>query len=153
MRLQDCENEDMPNPGKRKHPCIFFRAAPLWLGAAWRGPNCPNEPLRGTGRLERSIGRVSGREFGQAVAYVGTNDSALSGGCLGNRCARPRPVVPPAAAEHICSSRSASQSQSRSRLNNAGVYKFAPLEAVTEEEFHRQFNTNSWDSFWPRRRR
>jgi 3-oxoacyl-[acyl-carrier protein] reductase len=27
-------------------------------------------------------------------------------------------------------------------VNNAGVYAFAPLEAVTEEEFHRQFNTN-----------
>jgi len=29
-------------------------------------------------------------------------------------------------------------------VNNAGVYKFEPLEAVTEEEFHRQFNTNVW---------
>ena len=27
-------------------------------------------------------------------------------------------------------------------VNNAGVYQFAPLEAVTEDEFHRQFNTN-----------
>jgi 3-oxoacyl-[acyl-carrier protein] reductase len=27
-------------------------------------------------------------------------------------------------------------------VNKAGVYAFAPLEAVTEEEFHRQFNTN-----------
>ncbi|MEO6720399.1 MAG: SDR family oxidoreductase [Ferruginibacter sp.] len=27
-------------------------------------------------------------------------------------------------------------------VNNAGVFKFAPLEAVTEEEFHRQFNIN-----------
>lgn len=27
-------------------------------------------------------------------------------------------------------------------VNNAGVYGFAPLEAATEEEFHRQFNTN-----------
>ena len=27
-------------------------------------------------------------------------------------------------------------------VNNAGVYQFAPLEAVTEEEFHREFNTN-----------
>jgi 3-oxoacyl-[acyl-carrier protein] reductase len=27
-------------------------------------------------------------------------------------------------------------------INNAGVYRFAPLEEVTEEEFHRQFNTN-----------
>lgn len=26
-------------------------------------------------------------------------------------------------------------------VNNAGVYKFEPIEAVTEEEFHRQFNT------------
>jgi len=27
-------------------------------------------------------------------------------------------------------------------VNNAGVFKFEPLEIVTEEEFHRQFNTN-----------
>src|SRR4051812_35327949 len=27
-------------------------------------------------------------------------------------------------------------------VNNAGIYKFDPLEAVTEAEFHRQFNTN-----------
>jgi len=27
-------------------------------------------------------------------------------------------------------------------VNNAGVYKFDPIETITEEEFHRQFNTN-----------
>ena len=27
-------------------------------------------------------------------------------------------------------------------VNNAGVYQFEPLEKVTEEEFHREFNTN-----------
>ena len=27
-------------------------------------------------------------------------------------------------------------------VNNAGIYKFEPLEAVTEDEFHREFNTN-----------
>jgi 3-oxoacyl-[acyl-carrier protein] reductase len=27
-------------------------------------------------------------------------------------------------------------------LNNAGVYRMDPLESVTEEDFHRQFNTN-----------
>jgi 3-oxoacyl-[acyl-carrier protein] reductase len=27
-------------------------------------------------------------------------------------------------------------------VNNAGVYQFAPLEDITEEEFHREFNTN-----------
>jgi 3-oxoacyl-[acyl-carrier protein] reductase len=27
-------------------------------------------------------------------------------------------------------------------VNNAGVYEFAPIEQVTEEHFHRQFNTN-----------
>jgi 3-oxoacyl-[acyl-carrier protein] reductase len=27
-------------------------------------------------------------------------------------------------------------------VNNAGVYSFQPLEAVTEGEFHRQYNTN-----------
>jgi 3-oxoacyl-[acyl-carrier protein] reductase len=27
-------------------------------------------------------------------------------------------------------------------VNNAGVYQFSPLEEITEEEFHREFNTN-----------
>jgi len=27
-------------------------------------------------------------------------------------------------------------------VNNAGVFKFEPLEAITEEEFHREFNIN-----------
>src|SRR5450432_788020 len=27
-------------------------------------------------------------------------------------------------------------------VNNSGVYEFAPLEAITEESFHRQFNLN-----------
>ena len=27
-------------------------------------------------------------------------------------------------------------------VNNAGVYRFAPIEGVTEEEFHRHFDTN-----------
>src|SRR3984957_19599940 len=27
-------------------------------------------------------------------------------------------------------------------VNNAGIYKFGNLEEITEEEFHRQFNTN-----------
>jgi 3-oxoacyl-[acyl-carrier protein] reductase len=27
-------------------------------------------------------------------------------------------------------------------VNNAGIYEFAPLDAVSEEEFHRLFNTN-----------
>ena len=27
-------------------------------------------------------------------------------------------------------------------VNNSGVYEFAPIEAVNEEHFHRQFNTN-----------
>src|SRR5690349_5185724 len=27
-------------------------------------------------------------------------------------------------------------------VNNAGIYQFAPLEEITEEQFHSQFNTN-----------
>jgi 3-oxoacyl-[acyl-carrier protein] reductase len=27
-------------------------------------------------------------------------------------------------------------------VNNSGIYEFAPLEAITEEHFHKQFNTN-----------
>jgi 3-oxoacyl-[acyl-carrier protein] reductase len=28
-------------------------------------------------------------------------------------------------------------------VNNAGVYKFLPLEEITEDEFHRQFSPPS----------
>jgi 3-oxoacyl-[acyl-carrier protein] reductase len=28
------------------------------------------------------------------------------------------------------------------RVNNAGIYEFAPLEGITEEHFHKQFNLN-----------
>jgi 3-oxoacyl-[acyl-carrier protein] reductase len=27
-------------------------------------------------------------------------------------------------------------------VNNAGIYQFSPLESITEDDFHRQFNTN-----------
>jgi 3-oxoacyl-[acyl-carrier protein] reductase len=27
-------------------------------------------------------------------------------------------------------------------VNNSGVYEFAPIEAITEEQFHRMFNIN-----------
>src|SRR5258708_18599296 len=27
-------------------------------------------------------------------------------------------------------------------VNNAGVYQFSPIEQISEEEFHREFNTN-----------
>src|SRR5207302_3047446 len=27
-------------------------------------------------------------------------------------------------------------------VNNAGIYEFAPLEAITEEHFHKHFNLN-----------
>src|SRR5947207_14057318 len=27
-------------------------------------------------------------------------------------------------------------------VNNSGIYEFAPLEAITEEHFHKQFNLN-----------
>lgn len=37
-------------------------------------------------------------------------------------------------------------------VNNAGVYNFAPLEAVTEEDFHRQFKPMFWARSSPRRR-
>ncbi len=30
-------------------------------------------------------------------------------------------------------------------VNNAGVFTFGPLEGVTEEDFHRQFDTNAGD--------
>src|SRR5246500_446323 len=32
-------------------------------------------------------------------------------------------------------------------VNNAGVYEFAPLEGITEELFHKQFNLNVFGVF------
>lgn len=32
-------------------------------------------------------------------------------------------------------------------VNNAGVYSFGPIESVSEDEFHRQMNTNALGSF------
>ena len=32
-------------------------------------------------------------------------------------------------------------------MNNAGVYSFAPFEQFSEQEFHRQFNTNVLGTF------
>jgi 3-oxoacyl-[acyl-carrier protein] reductase len=37
-------------------------------------------------------------------------------------------------------------------VNNAGVYQFVPLEEVTEDEFHREFNTNVLGLILARRR-
>jgi 3-oxoacyl-[acyl-carrier protein] reductase len=37
-------------------------------------------------------------------------------------------------------------------VNNAGVFEFAPLEAVTESEFHREFNITSSAQFWRRKK-
>ena len=37
-------------------------------------------------------------------------------------------------------------------INDAGVYRFEPLEEVTEDEFHREFNTMFWASSWQRAR-
>src|SRR3981081_2644881 len=36
-------------------------------------------------------------------------------------------------------------------VNNAGVYRFAPIEEGTEDEFHRQFNINVLRGLPPRR--
>jgi 3-oxoacyl-[acyl-carrier protein] reductase len=41
-----------------------------------------------------------------------------------------------------CSSRPSGPSAGDILVNNAGVYRFEPIEAVTEEEFHRIYNTN-----------
>ena len=37
-------------------------------------------------------------------------------------------------------------------VNNAGVFKFAPIGEVTEAEFQRQFGTNVWGVLSPRAR-
>ena len=37
-------------------------------------------------------------------------------------------------------------------MNNAGVYEFAPLEDITEEHFHKQFDLNVLGLILPRRK-
>ena len=38
-------------------------------------------------------------------------------------------------------------------VNNAGIYKFLPLEEITEDEFHREFNVSVLGRSSPQRKR
>jgi hypothetical protein len=54
-------------------------------------------PLLETGELQASIGHVSGREGGEAVGYVGTNDPVAKYHELGTRTIPPRSFLGEAA--------------------------------------------------------
>ena len=51
-------------------------------------------------------------------------------------------VSKPASAQGIIAGAIAAYGKLDILVNNSGIYAFGPLEAVTEEEFHRQFNVN-----------
>src|SRR3979490_24843 len=51
-------------------------------------------------------------------------------------------VAKAAAVQALCAETNKSFGRLDVLVNNAGVYKFAPLEMVEEAEFHRLFNTN-----------
>jgi 3-oxoacyl-[acyl-carrier protein] reductase len=51
-------------------------------------------------------------------------------------------VAKPADAQGIVAAAIATYGRLDILVNNSGVYEFAPVEAITEEHFHRQFNVN-----------
>lgn len=51
-------------------------------------------------------------------------------------------VSKPAGAQGIVDAAIATYGRLDILINNSGVYEFAPLEAITEDHFHRQFNIN-----------
>jgi 3-oxoacyl-[acyl-carrier protein] reductase len=60
----------------------------------------------------------------------------------GKAIAVPGDVAKPADVQRIFAETKKAFGQLDVLVNNAGVYKFAPLADVTEDEFHRHFNTN-----------
>ena len=100
----------------------------------------------------KGIGAAIARAFGKAGAAVAVNyasskadaDRVVSDivGAGSKAAAIQADVSRPADVKRLVSETIARLGQPSILVNNAGVFSFGPLEAVTERDFHRQFNTN-----------
>jgi 3-oxoacyl-[acyl-carrier protein] reductase len=100
----------------------------------------------------KGIGAAIARRFGEAGAAVAVNyasdkagadrlvDEIVSKG--GKAVAIQANVSKSADVKRLFTETKAKLGAPSILVNNAGVFTFQPLEAVTEEEFHRQFDTN-----------
>ncbi len=100
----------------------------------------------------KGIGAAIARSFGEAGAAVAVNyasdkagadrlvDEIVSKG--GKAVAIQASVSKSADVKRLFAETKAKLGTPSILVNNAGVFTFQPLEAVTEDEFHRQFDTN-----------
>ena len=100
----------------------------------------------------KGIGAAIARRFGEAGAAVAVNYSSDKAGADrvvdeiirkgGKAVAIQANVAKSADVKRLFAETKAKLGAPSILVNNAGVFTFQPLEAVTEEEFHRQFDTN-----------
>jgi 3-oxoacyl-[acyl-carrier protein] reductase len=100
----------------------------------------------------KGIGAAIARRFGEAGAAVAVNYSSDKAGADrvveqikrdgGKAVSIQANVSKSADVKRLFAETKARLGALNILVNNAGVFTFEPLEAVTEEEFHRQFDTN-----------
>src|ERR1700735_2132434 len=128
---------------------------PLWSdGEGIR--NMAMGELSGKGAIvtgaSKGIGAAIARRFGEAGAAVAVNYSSDKDGADrlvdeivregGKAVAIQANVAKSADVKRLFAETKAKLGGPSILVNNAGVFTFQPLEAITEEEFHRQFDTN-----------
>jgi 3-oxoacyl-[acyl-carrier protein] reductase len=102
----------------------------------------------------KGIGAAIALRFGEAGAAVAVNYSSDKDGANrvveaikrggGKAVAIQANVSKSADVKRLFAETKASLGAPSILVNNAGVFSFQNLEAVTEQEFHRQFDTNVW---------
>src|ERR1700735_5754555 len=100
----------------------------------------------------KGIGAAIARRFGEAGAAVAVNYSSDKDGADrlvdeivregGKAVAIQANVAKRADVKRLFAETKAKLGRPSILVNNAGVFTFQPIEGVTEEEFHRQFDTN-----------
>jgi 3-oxoacyl-[acyl-carrier protein] reductase len=100
----------------------------------------------------KGIGAAIARRFAEAGAAVAVNYASDKAGADrlveeikrggGNAVAIQASVAKGADVKRLFAETKAQLGAPSILVNNAGVFTFQPLDAVTEEEFHRQFDTN-----------
>ena len=100
----------------------------------------------------KGIGAAIARRFGEAGAAVAVNYASDKAGAArvveqikrdgGKAVSIQANVSKSADVKRLFAETKATLGAPCILVNNAGVFTFPPLEAVTEEEFHRQFDTN-----------